>query len=484
MCRNIRILYNFEPPTSRDEIDAAALQYVRKVSGMNAPSHANEAAFQRAVDEIAADDQRLLDELVTAARPATARSRRRSARPARPCASARRPERRVLSTRALNRATLARQLLLRRDRVGARRDRAPRRHAGPDPARALHRALVAPRRASDPGARELLEERRAVRIAPMRATIHLVTPTTASLLRPLTQPVLDAEIARHRSSAATSRASTSRRARLRAGALRGAAAHRAEMGVALEERFTDHDPRALAYACRCARARPCAAARGLGRTSQVDDHDAGRVARPAARRATTARCRRPALPGRLRPRAVADIAKWSRLTGLREVVERLRPRLRSFRDEGGTELLDLPGAPLPDPDTPAPPRFLPEFDNVLLSHADRRRMVPPETRRALSAPAASVTARCSTTASSAACGGRAAVAADSHAHGHLQARHRLGDCEGRRLLRFLAADASGREGAPRRRLDNRPGGGDLGLDVLESSKFAWNICASSRALTS
>ena len=69
MCRNIRILYNFEPPTSPDEIDAAALQYVRKVSGMNAPSHANEAAFQRAVDEIAATTKRLLDELVTAAPP-------------------------------------------------------------------------------------------------------------------------------------------------------------------------------------------------------------------------------------------------------------------------------------------------------------------------------------------------------------------------------------------------------------------------------
>ena len=69
MCRNIRTLYNFEPPTSRDEIDAAALQYVRKVSGMNAPSQANEAVFQRAVEEIAAVTTRLLDELVTAAAP-------------------------------------------------------------------------------------------------------------------------------------------------------------------------------------------------------------------------------------------------------------------------------------------------------------------------------------------------------------------------------------------------------------------------------
>ena len=69
MCRNIRTLYNFEPPTTAEEIDAAALQYVRKVSGMNAPSLANEAAFARAVEEVATTTRRLLDELVTSAPP-------------------------------------------------------------------------------------------------------------------------------------------------------------------------------------------------------------------------------------------------------------------------------------------------------------------------------------------------------------------------------------------------------------------------------
>ena len=69
MCRNIRTLHNFEPPATRDEVHAAALQYVRKVSGATRPSQANQDAFDRAVLEVAATTRRLLDELVTVAPP-------------------------------------------------------------------------------------------------------------------------------------------------------------------------------------------------------------------------------------------------------------------------------------------------------------------------------------------------------------------------------------------------------------------------------
>lgn len=90
MCRNIKILYNFEPPTTQDEIQAAALQFVRKISGFNKPSKGNEAAFQAAVAEVAAAASRLLGALETNAPPrsreveaakARARGAKRAARP-------------------------------------------------------------------------------------------------------------------------------------------------------------------------------------------------------------------------------------------------------------------------------------------------------------------------------------------------------------------------------------------------------------------
>jgi hypothetical protein len=77
------------------------------------------------------------------------------------------------------------------------------------------------------------------------------------------------------------------------------------------------------------------------------------------------------------PATVMDMQNWSGLTKLREVFERLRPQLRVLEADDGRELFDVPDAPLPDPETPAPVRFLPQYDNVTLGHKDRSRIVPP-----------------------------------------------------------------------------------------------------------
>jgi hypothetical protein len=228
----------------------------------------------------------------------------------------------------------------------------------------------------------LLEERRVVRIALMRSTIHLVTADDCLALRPLVQPVLEGELSRYRDLTGVDIEAVLAFAR-RLVAERPRSSR--ELRAALGERFPSHDPADLVYACRNLLAFVQVPPRGLwGRSSQVVSTTAEAwLGRPLAAK--------PSLEdmvlryfGAFGPATVADVATWSRLTGLREVVERLRPRLRAFRDERGRELFDLPDAPRPDPTTPAPPRFLPEYDNVLLSHADRTRFVLEEQRRAFS----------------------------------------------------------------------------------------------------
>ena len=83
------------------------------------------------------------------------------------------------------------------------------------------------------------------------------------------------------------------------------------------------------------------------------------------------------------PASVADMQNWSGLRGLDAAFAAARPHLSSFRDEKGRELYDLPRAPRPDADTPAPVRFLPEYDNLVLGHADRTRVISDEARRVI-----------------------------------------------------------------------------------------------------
>jgi hypothetical protein len=158
----------------------------------------------------------------------------------------------------------------------------------------------------------------------------------------------------------------------------------AELRAAMAERFPDHDPAAFAFACRNLLGLVQVPPRGLWRQGGIvrsTTVDAW-LGRPlaAAPSVDDAIVRYLAAFG---PATVADAATWSRLTGLREVMERVRPRLRVFRDERGRELFDVPDGPLPDPDVPAPVRFLPEYDNVLLSHADRSRFAPDGEQRQL-----------------------------------------------------------------------------------------------------
>ncbi|MGW5640529.1 winged helix DNA-binding domain-containing protein, partial [Streptomyces sp. NPDC003832] len=286
----------------------------------------------------------------------------------------------VLGTRALNRATLDRQLLLRRTPMAAR---AAVEHLAGLQAQEVkppYYSLAARLDGFTTGELAgLLERRETVRIVTLRSTIHLHTADDALTLRPLVQPAREREINLFRKGLAG--VDLDRLAALARDLVEEEPRTMKQLREALGERWPDADPQSLAIAARCRLPLVQITPRGLwGRSAQVTlttvEHWLDRPQEDAAS-ADTAVLRYLAAFG---PASVKDIQTWCGLTRMRPAFERLRPDLLTFRDEHGVELFDLPDAPRPDPETPAPPRFLPEFDNLMLSHADRTRVIPPADR--------------------------------------------------------------------------------------------------------
>ncbi|AKU90936.1 winged helix DNA-binding domain-containing protein [Vulgatibacter incomptus] len=294
----------------------------------------------------------------------------------------------VLDLRTLNRALLQRQLLLRREKrsvgdalehlVGLQAQDPQQPYLG------LWSRLdaFAPEELS-----RSIADRQAVRIALMRSTIHLVTAADCLRLRPTLQPVLTRGLD---ASAAGPKLEGIDRGTLAAAGralLEQQPSTGAALGKLLQERWPDRDAEALAHAVRTHVPLVQVPPRGLWGKSGQAVHTTAEywLGRPLAGGIPTDEL----VVRYLRafgPATARDIQTWSGLQALRPVLDGLRPRLRSMRDEDGDELFDVPDAPLPDPDTPAPPRFLPGWDNALLSHADRRRIISDANRKEISRP--------------------------------------------------------------------------------------------------
>ena len=229
----------------------------------------------------------------------------------------------------------------------------------------------------------LITERKVVRIALMRGTIHLVSAHDCLTLRPLVQPVLDRALKAvfgtrlagidTRSLAAAGRALVEEEPRTFS-----------ELGALLSPQWPGHDPAALAQGVRAlvplvqVPPRAIWGAAGQARHTSAESWLGGRPDGSASLDSLVER-----YLAAFGPASVRDVQAWSGLTRLQEVASRLRPRLRTFRDEQGTELLDLPEAPRPDPATPVPVRLTAEFDNLTLSHADRTRIISDRNRARL-----------------------------------------------------------------------------------------------------
>ncbi len=281
-----------------------------------------------------------------------------------------------ISNRALNRATLARQHLL-----------APATLTVPElvshlvglQAQTPHTwyvglwARLKQFAASD--AADLLASRQLVRIALMRSTIHLVTASDCLALRPLMQAVPERV---YQTNWQKNLPTADMSALIAAGRaiVEEAPRTNAELTQRLSEQWPDIDKPTLVQLIRTYVPLVQVPPRGLwGRSGPIAhtsaEHWLGAALDPHPDPAAIAL----RYFGAFGPASLRDLQLWCGLTNLAPVVEKLRPQLLTFRNDKGQELFDLPDAPRPDPDTPAPVRFLYDFDNLFLSHADRRRVI-------------------------------------------------------------------------------------------------------------
>jgi hypothetical protein len=288
----------------------------------------------------------------------------------------------VLGRRALNRATLERQLLLRRWDLPV--PEAVERLAGlnaqdPEPAYIGLWARLAG--FEHDALTRSLEDRSVVRSSLLRATQHMVTAADYLAWRPLLQPVLE-RVQRGFFGRATAGVDPAGLAAAARRLLGERPLTRPALGRLLAERWPDHEPGALAWSVQflvpLIHPPPSGTWGKHGPTPFVLAESW--IGRPLAASSSPEDLIERHLAA-FGPASVNDIQAWSGLTRLREPVERLGAELRPFRDEHGRQLYDLPDAPRPDPDTPAPPRFLPAVDNLLLAHADRTRVITDEHRR-------------------------------------------------------------------------------------------------------
>ncbi|SES09005.1 winged helix DNA-binding domain-containing protein [Streptomyces qinglanensis] len=290
----------------------------------------------------------------------------------------------LLTRPALSRALLARQLLVERARMPVRdavehlvgiQAQAPR-----PPYFALWSRLAD----FDPQELSLqLEGRGLVRLSTMRGTVHLVSDRDALELRALTQPLHESAVrtnfAKQLGGEDPWQVAEAARELLAKRPLTGS-----ELGSRLQERWPHLEARPLWMTARYLLPLVQLPPRGLwGRSGQpvLDTVERWLGRPPAAEPGVETMVLR--YLGAFGPASARDAQTWSGLTRLGEVLERLRPQLRAFRDEAGRELFDLPDAPRPDPELPLPVRFLAEYDNIVLSHADRSRLLDEPARRAM-----------------------------------------------------------------------------------------------------